>query len=102
MIILNILLLNNLISEWQEIFCSKSERAIWVNKTDSDNKLTSFNKQITSNKTKDFEVQKKLSSLTTKDYNFLLGKIYFTSNHGSQNKFAYESRPDILELKKQK
>ena len=45
-----------------------------VNKTDFDNKLTSFNRKITSNKTKHVEVQKKLDSLITKDYNFL-GRI---------------------------
>ena len=55
-----------------------------MNKTDFDNKLTSFNNRIISNKTKHLEVKKKL---ITKDYEFLLGKIYFTSNDGSQNTF---------------
>ena len=41
-----------------------------VTKTEFDNKLTSFNKRITSNKTKHLEVRKKLESLITKDYNF--------------------------------
>ena len=41
-----------------------------VNKTYSDNKLASFNKRITSNKTKKLEAQKKLNSLITEDYNF--------------------------------
>ena len=70
-----------------------------MSKTDFDNKLTSFNRRITSNKTKHFEVQKNLNSLT-KNYNFFLGKIYFTSNNGSQNTFAYHPTLDASELKK--
>ena len=41
-----------------------------MNKTDFDNKLTKFNRHIESNKTKHLEVQKKLNSLITNDYNF--------------------------------
>ena len=70
-----------------------------MNKTDFDNKLTSFNERITSNKTKHPEVQKKLHSLITIDYKFFLGKIYFTSNDGSQNIFVYQPTFDALELK---
>ena len=55
-----------------------------MTKNDFDNKLTTFNRKITSNKTKYLEVQKKVNSLITKDYNFFLGKIYFTSNDRSQ------------------
>ena len=51
---------------------ARLKQADLVNKTDFDNKLTSFNRQITSNKTKNLEVQKKLDSLITKDYNFFL------------------------------
>ena len=40
---------------------------------------------MTSNKAKHLEVQKKLNSLMTKNYNFFLGRIYFTSNDKSQN-----------------
>ena len=70
-----------------------------MNKTDFDNKLISFNKQITLNKTKHLEVQKKLNSLITKYYNFFLARIYFTSNDGSQNTFFYQPALDTLELK---
>ena len=73
-----------------------------MNNTDFDNKLTSFNRRITSNKTKHLEVQKKLNSLTTKDYDFFLQKIYFTNNDGSQNTFVYQSTLDSLEIKKDK
>ena len=71
-----------------------------VNKTDFDNKLTSFNWRITSNKTKHSEVQKELNDLITKDYNFFLGKLYSTSIDGSQNTFVYQPAVDALELKK--
>ena len=71
-----------------------------MNKTDSNNKLTSFNRRITSNETK--EVQTKLNSLIAKDYNFFLGRFYFTSNDGSQNTFVYQPALDALELKKHK
>ena len=60
-----------------------------------DNKLISFNKKITSNKTKYLEVQKKLDSLTTKCCNVFSGRMYFTIDDASQNMFVY-----TLELKK--
>ena len=53
-----------------------------VSKNDFDNKLISFNKKITSNKTKYFVIQKILNSLTTNNYNFFLGRMDFTNNHG--------------------
>ena len=63
-----------------EIFTTRLKQANLVSKTDFDSKLLiSFNKKITSNKTKYLEVQKKLNSLTTKNYNFSLGRICFTS-----------------------
>ena len=72
-----------------------------MNKTDFDNKQTSFNKRITSDKTKHLEVQRKLNSLIkTKDYNFFLGRICFTNYDGSQNTFVYQPTLDALELKK--
>ena len=37
-----------------------------------------------------------------KDSNFVLGRIYFTSNDGSQNTFIYQPTLDTLELKKDK
>ena len=73
-----------------------------MNKSDFDNKLTGFIKQITLNKTKHLEVQEKLNSLKAKDYNFFLCRIYFTSNDGSQNTFVYQPTLDALESKKGK
>ena len=71
-----------------------------MRKTDLDNKLMSFNRTFFSNKTKYLEIQKKLNRLTTKDYNFFLGRLYFTSNDGLQNMFVYQPTFDTLELKK--
>ena len=82
-----------------ENFTARLKQANLVTKTDFDNKLTSFNKRITSNKTKHLEVQKKLDSLITKDYGFFSGWIYFTSNYGSQNMFVYQPTFNVLELK---
>ena len=59
-------------------------------------------RKTTTNKTKYLEVQKNLNSLTTEDYSFFLGKIYFTSNVGSPNTFFYQATLDTLELKKDK
>ena len=85
-----------------ENFTARFKQADLVNETDFDNKLISFNKKVTSNETKYLEVQKKLNSLTAKYYNFLLGRIYFTSNDGSQNTFVYQPMLDTLELEKGK
>ena len=67
---------------------------------DFDNKLISFNQKVTSNKLKYLQVRKKLNSLTAKYYNFLLGRIYFGSDDGSQNTFVFQPTFDTLELKK--
>ena len=61
-----------------EHFAARLKQADLVSKTDFDNKLTRFNRKITSNNTKYLQVQKKLNSLIRKDYNFFLGRIYLT------------------------
>ena len=58
--------------------------------------------KITSNKITYLESQKKLNSLVTKYYKFFLGRIYFTSNDGSQNTFLYQPTLDISKLRKGK
>ena len=73
-----------------------------MSKADCDNQLAAFNRLITWNKTKHLEVQKKLNSLITKDYNFFLSRSYITSNHGSRNMFVYEPTFKVLELKSDK
>ena len=92
LIILNVLLLKNL------NFAARLKQAELMSKTDFGNKITSFNRQLTSNKTRPLEVQKKLNSLITKDYSFW-GRIYFTSNHGSRNRYVYQPKIYALELK---
>ena len=71
-------------------------------KTGFYNKLIKFNRNITSHKTKYFEVKKTLNSLITKNYNFFLGRVYFTRNDGSENTFVYQPTLHMLELKKDK
>ena len=85
-----------------ENFTTRLKQANLVTKTDFDNKLTSFNKQITPNKTKHLEVQKKVDNLITKDYNFFLGRIYFTNNDEPQDMFFYQPTFNVLELKNDK
>ena len=85
-----------------ENFTARLKQVNLVTKTNSDKKLTSVNRKITSNKTKYLEVQNKLNSLITNDYNFFLGRMYFISNDGSQNMFVYQPTLDKLELKKNK
>ena len=60
-----------------------------------DNKLISFPqiknyKKITSNKAKCLEVQKRLNSLTTKEYNVSIGRVNFIGNDDFQNMFIYQ------------
>ena len=51
-----------------EHYVARLKQADWLNKTDFNDKLTSFNKRIASNKRKHLEVQNKLNSLD-KNYN---------------------------------
>ena len=71
-----------------------------VIKTDFDNKLTSYNRWIASNKAKHLQVQKKLDSLIKHDYNFFFARNHFASNDRSQNTFVYQPTVNTLELKK--
>ena len=70
-----------------ENFASRLKQGNLVIKTDFENKLTRFNRKITSNKTKYSEVLQNLNSVITKYYNFFLDRIYFTSNEKSHNTF---------------
>ena len=99
LIILNIILQKNLINLLPRNFEARLKQANLGSKVDFDNKLISFNKKITSNKTKYLEVPKKLNSLTTKDQIFYIERMYFTNNDGSQNAFAYQPTLDTLKLK---
>ena len=70
LIMLNILQLLNLNTLTAEKFATRLKQADLVNETNFDDKPISFNRKIISSKIKYLEVQKKLNSLTTKDYNF--------------------------------
>ena len=48
------------------------------------------------NKAKYIKIQKKLNSLTTKDHNSFLGKMYLSSNDRSQNISVYQPTLDTL------
>ena len=84
-----------------ENFAARLTQASLVSKNDFDNKLISLNRKFTLNKTKCLEVQNKLSSLTTQDYNF--SQVNFIFQYvGSKNTFVYQPTLDTLELKKDK
>ena len=87
-----------------ENFGARLKPANLVSKTDFDDKLISFNRKITSNKTKYSEVKKNLNSkiIIIKDYNFFLHRIYFISNDRPQSTFVYQSTLDTLEKNKDK
>ena len=64
-----------------------------MKETDFDNKLKNQTKKFTSNKLKYVltenelnELSEKVKLISTKDYNFSLGRKYFRSDDGSQNK----------------
>ena len=82
-----------------ENFKERLKQTNLLNKTDFDNKLISFNRNITSNKTKYLEVTK-INGLATKEWDSFFGRMYFTSIDGSQNTFLYWPTLDELELKK--
>ena len=83
------ILINKLTAEY---FTARLKQADLVEKIDFDYKLIRFNRKVTPNKTKYLEVQKKLNSVITKDYNSFLGIIYFTNNYGFQNMFFFINR----------
>ena len=67
-----------------ENFASRLAKANLVTKTDLDNKLTSLNRKITSNKTKDLVIENKLKKLKVFDSVYFHGKCHF-ENDGNQN-----------------
>ena len=60
-----------------ENMAARLKQANLVAKTNFHNKLTSFNRKVTSNETKYLQVQKKLNSLITKDHHFFLRQNLF-------------------------
>ena len=64
-----------------------------------------LNKKVTSNKTKNVEIEKKTTDLTNKvekRYDFLLGRTYFTGNFGYPNFLAFAQMLSSLILDRNK
>ena len=75
--------------------------------TDFDEKLRNVNKKVSLNKTKHVLVEnevnnlsEKIKLLSTKDYNFFLGRMHFTGDDGLKNMFVYQPAFSTLQLKK--
>ena len=111
MIMLNILLLFHKLTSKdfaerlaQANLSSKIDIGNFVKKTDFDDKLKKLSQKVTSNKTKHVlaeneldELSEKVNLLSTKDYSFFVGRLYFTSDDGSQKFFVYQSTFNVLE-----
>ena len=85
-----------------KFFKEKLKQTDLVSKNNSDNKLISFNKRITLNKTKYLEVQKKLNSLKIKDYIFFLGPIFFAIQKSKGTDYALSLKSKVLYTSKRK
>ena len=72
-----------------ENFAERLQQANLITKTDFDNKLTSINRKIISNKTKDWIVEKELKKLNTFDISYFRGKNYFEED-GTQNWIVFQ------------
>ena len=60
-----------------DVFNARLSRANFVTKTDFDAKLSSFNRKITSNKTKHILVESELKKLKTFNLSYFIGKSHF-------------------------
>ena len=88
-IMANISLLQNLIRT-AEHFAARLAQANLLTKTDVDNKLSSFNRKITSNKTKYLLVENHLKKLETFDSIYFRGKSNFEDD-GTQNYLVFQT-----------
>ena len=77
---------------------NKNNIADFVKKADFDDKLKNLNKNVTSNTTKHLEDEKKITNITNrvaqiseKEYDFLLGRMYFKDNDGHSNFLVFVS-----------
>ena len=71
------------------IFNAGLAQANFLTKTDYNAKLTSFNKKITSNKTKHLIVENELKKLKTFDSSYFIGKSHFEED-GTQNYLVFQ------------
>ena len=60
-----------------------------ITKIDFDDKLSNFNKKITSNKTKHVLVENEFKELKTFDSSYFIGKNYFEED-GTQNYLVFQ------------
>ena len=60
-----------------DVFNARLEQANLITKTDFDAKLSSFNRKITANKTKNLLVVNELNKLKTFDSSYFIGKSHF-------------------------
>ena len=71
-------------------FATRLKQANLVTKTDFDNKLTSLNRKIVSNKTKNLLTENELKKLKTFDLGYFIGKSHFDED-GAQNYLVFQS-----------
>ena len=83
-------------------FSKQNDIAAFEKRTDFDDKPKNLNKNVTSNKTKYIEAEKtitdlrsKVTQISKKAYEFLLGRMYFPENDGYQN---FQVLPKIIYL----
>ena len=72
-----------------DVFNGKLPQANLVTKTDFDNKLSSLNRKITSNKTKHLLIENELKKLKTFDSIYFRGKSHFEKD-GTQNYLVFQ------------
>ena len=71
-----------------DVFNTRLSQANLVTKTDFDAKLSSFNKKLTSNKTKHILVENELKMLKTFGFSYFIGKNHFEED-GTQNYLVF-------------
>ena len=79
----------NLIKLTAENFAARLSQANLITKTDFDTKLSSFNRKITSNKTKHLLIHNELKKLNTFGLSYFIGKSQFDED-GAQNYLVFQ------------
>ena len=72
-----------------DVFNAKLSKANLITKTDFDDKLSSLNKKITQNKTKNLLVENELKKLNIFDLSYFIGKSQFEED-GTQNYLVFQ------------
>ena len=72
-----------------DVFNTRFAQANLITKTDFDARLSSLNRKITSNKTKNLLVENELNKLKTFDSSYVIGKIHFEED-GTQNYLVFQ------------